>query len=299
MSTLPRPIPPARRISLSPTAVVLLALSFGLCAGYLDLGIMLFKKVCWDKEGYIRTGRDFLWTVPVGHAVLLMVPGLMVAVVNRLRPRPISPRVVLWLFATLAIWSALLRLPLYAAGSLLLAAGLGRVVSNAVAAGLKPRQARYTLAGLAGLLIVLAALSSGWQTLKEYRTVVKLPPAPSGARNVVLIVWDTVRAYSLSLHGYGRDTTPNLTRWARHGVRYDRALRRRRGRTPRIARSSPASGRSGSIPSGITYSTPRIRPWPSTWPRGAIRPPGSRRTRAIAVMRPGWIGASPISRITR
>ena len=39
--------------------------------------------------------------------------------------------------------------------------------------------------------------------------------------------------------------------------------------------SSPASGRSSSIPSGSSRSTPRIRPWPSTWPRGAIRPPGS------------------------
>ena len=72
---------------------------------------------------------------------------------------------------------------------------------------------------------MLAAVSSGRQGLKEYRTVVGLPPgALQAARNVVLIVWDTVRAYNLSLYGYPRDTTPNLTRWARQGVRYDRAL---------------------------------------------------------------------------
>ena len=40
----------------------------------------------------------------------------------------------------------------------------------------------------------------------------------------MLIVWDTVRSYNLSLHGYPRDTTPNLTKWALKGVRYDRAL---------------------------------------------------------------------------
>jgi arylsulfatase A-like enzyme len=51
-----------------------------------------------------------------------------------------------------------------------------------------------------------------------------LPSAPPGARNVVLIVWDTVRASYTSLHGYERDTTPNLAAWARKGVRYDRAL---------------------------------------------------------------------------
>ena len=53
-----------------------------------------------------------------------------------------------------------------------------------------------------------------------------LPSAPPGARNVVLIVWDTVRASYTSPYGYQRDTTPNLAAWARRGVRYDRAMRR-------------------------------------------------------------------------
>ena len=46
-------------------------------------------------------------------------------------------------------------------------------------------------------------------------------------------------------------------------------------------------GRSSSIPSGSIRSTPRSPPWPSTWPRGAIRPPGSRRTPRAAVTRSG------------
>ena len=70
---------------------------------------------------------------------------------------------------------------------------------------------------LVGLLLVLAALSSGWQVLQEYRAVAGLPAAPSGARNVVLIVWDTVRSNNLSIADYARDTTPHLKRWARRG----------------------------------------------------------------------------------
>jgi arylsulfatase A-like enzyme len=35
---------------------------------------------------------------------------------------------------------------------------------------------------------------------------------------------DTVRAGSLGLYGYPRDTTPNLARWAAKGVRFDRAV---------------------------------------------------------------------------
>ena len=76
---------------------------------------------------------------------------------------------------------------------------------------------RYTLAGLLGLLGVLAALSSGRQAIREHLAVAGLPPAPPGARNVVLIVWDTVRAYNLSAYGYPRNTTPNLAQCGPQG----------------------------------------------------------------------------------
>ncbi len=137
----------------------------------------------------------------------------------------ITLRAAAWLFATLAIWAALLRMPLYGVCTLLLAAGLGRPISTAVVAYSRhPRHGRQFLAGLLGLLIVLAALSSGRQAVRKYRAATALPAPPPGARNVVLIVWDTVRAYNLSLYGYHRDTTPNLVEWARKGVRYAVAL---------------------------------------------------------------------------
>ena len=41
------------RVPLSPAAAVLLAISFGLCGGYLDLTFMLFRKFCWDQEGFV------------------------------------------------------------------------------------------------------------------------------------------------------------------------------------------------------------------------------------------------------
>jgi arylsulfatase A-like enzyme len=216
--------PPAR-IPLNPAAAVLLAVAFGLCGGYLDLFLMLFKKFYWADEWIVRTGRDFPWTVPVAHAVLLLIPGMVIAVLGRFRRGLISLRAGLWLFATLAIWSALLRLPLYGAGTLLLAAGLARPISHVVGTYLRrPRTLRYTLAGLLGLLGILAALSSGRQAIQEHLAVAASPLSLPGARNVLLIVWDTVRAYNLSAYGYSRNTTPNLARWARKGVRYELAL---------------------------------------------------------------------------
>lgn len=198
---------------------------FGLCGGYLDLFLMLFRKQWWIDGWILRIGRDFLWTVPAAHAVLLLIPGMLIAAVCRLRPHLISLRAGSWILATLAIWAALSRFPLYAAASLLLAAGMGRSISAAVAIhGRSPRTVGRTMAGLLGVLGVLAALSTGRQVLQERRALAGLPPSPSGARNVILIVWDTVRAYDLSAYGYSRNTTPNLARWAREGVRYKTAL---------------------------------------------------------------------------
>jgi arylsulfatase A-like enzyme len=214
-----------RKKSLSPVAAILLAISIGLCAGYLDLVIIIVKKCWWNSEGYVRNARDFVWTVPLAHAVVLVAVALLVVVVNAVRTKGISLRAAVWLFATLGIWGALLRMPFYAACSLLLAAGLGRATSEALAGlGVQLRRLGLVLALLLGVLGLLAFFSSGLQSLNEHRTSAGLSPTPAGAPNVVLIVWDTVRAHNLSLYGYERKTTPNLKQWARTGVRYDGAV---------------------------------------------------------------------------
>ena len=215
------------QMPLSPLGAVLLAISFGLFAGYMDLGVMLFKKTFLNQEGAFRSGRDFPWTVPLGHVVLMMIPGLIVAVTNRIRPKPLSLRTASWWFATLAIWGALLRLPMNDVCRVIMAVGAGRWIGTTIVShGLRSRLIRSIRLSLVGLLLVLAALSTGWQVFQEYRAVAGLPAAPSGARNVVLIVWDTVRSYNLSLSGYHRDTTPFLKRWAQRGVNYRLACAR-------------------------------------------------------------------------
>ena len=147
--------------------------------GFLDLGALLIKKYCWNSEGYFRNARDFPWTVPVGHAALMVVPALVVTAVNRVRPALLSPRTVTWFFATLAIYSALLRMPLYGVCSLLLGAGLGRLIGDAVAPIVShPRRLISIFGALVVVVCVLAVLTSGWQSVREYRSEVGLPPAP-------------------------------------------------------------------------------------------------------------------------
>ena len=113
--------------------------------------------------------------------LLLILPGLVIAAVSRLRPRLVSMRTGSWLFATLAIWAALLRLPLYGACSVFLAAGAGSAGSadRCRVPWLVPAdRSDYALAGLLGLLGVLAALSSGRQAIREQLAVAGLPPPP-------------------------------------------------------------------------------------------------------------------------
>jgi arylsulfatase A-like enzyme len=216
---------PARQSLLSPTAAILMSIGCGLAGGYLDLAIIVLKKYFWNGPKNYGNAADFPWSVPVGHVVLLVIPGVLLAAVNWLRPRPTSLRTGAWLFATLAIWAALLRMPLYGVSSLFLAAGMGRMISPGIAAHYqRRRQAQYTFAGLLALLVFLAAFSSGRHAVRQHRALAALPAPPSNARNVVLIVWDAVRAANLSLYGYPRNTTPNLASWARRGVQYSTAL---------------------------------------------------------------------------
>ena len=83
---------------------------------------------------------------------------------------------------------------------------------------------RQFLLGTGATIAGLAAGVQGLDALAERCALAKLPRNRPDAPNVLLIVLDTVRAQSLSLHGYRRPTTPNLERLARSGVRFDWAI---------------------------------------------------------------------------
>lgn len=225
----PTPAPsllPARRAVLSAAGALALAAAVGIACGYLDVALMVWKKYFWISERCYFSGRDFWWTVPLAHATLLVLAALPLAALIRLRPGWVSARAGAWLLGTLGLWWALLRLPLYGAACLILAAGLARPWSRAIAAWMdRPGRVRAALLGLVGSVVVVAGATSGRRAVGEARATAAPPPAPAGARNVLLIVWDTVRAQNLGLYGYPRATTPNLYRWwMQRGVRYDRAL---------------------------------------------------------------------------
>ncbi|MCJ7435084.1 MAG: sulfatase-like hydrolase/transferase [Anaerolineales bacterium] len=67
------------------------------------------------------------------------------------------------------------------------------------------------LAGLLSLSAVTPSFTSGLQATRQTQV---------GKKNVLIIVFDAFSAHHLSLHGYGRETTPNLARLAERAVVY-------------------------------------------------------------------------------
>ena len=170
------------RTPLRPAIAVLLAVSLGLCAGYLDIGIMLLAKWFWNNDGYVHSARDFWWTVPAGHAALLLAGAVLVVAVNICVRGRISLGAGTWLLSALAIWAALLRAPMAGLSSLVLSIGLGQLLGKMVAVrGIRPRRLVYSSPGLLGILGTLAAVSTGREVVRERRAVAALPPASAGA----------------------------------------------------------------------------------------------------------------------
>jgi len=67
----------------------------------------------------------------------------------------------------------------------------------------------------------LAGLASGGVALPSLlRVVPATQPAAADRKNVLIVVFDAFSAYHLSLYGYGRETTPNITRLADRAIVY-------------------------------------------------------------------------------
>lgn len=215
-------IPAAAAPELSPWMILGLAACLGLVGGFLDLGSLVLIRY-GHKDLYLQQGSFFLWAIPLANMVFVLVPGVVLVVAACWRTRRVPLRTAAWLFVMLGLCGPLLRLPLYGAVVPILASGMGRWISRSMAAWSVswPKAIRRSLTGLIGLLIALAALSTGRDSLAESRAQAGLAAAPGGARNVLLLVLDTVRAESLSLYGYRRPTSPHLARWAQKGVRFE------------------------------------------------------------------------------
>jgi arylsulfatase A-like enzyme len=213
-----------RRLT-GPPGVLAQALWFGLLTGLAEAGLVGIKRFALGRV--VRTGPDVAWMSPVADALAFVLVGLALAALARIW-KPIASRSISTaVLAFLAFLSVLLMYyPLHLYAKLLLAAGLA--VQAARLANRWPalfgRVVRGGVTAMASFVVLLAAITQLLPSRTYRQHVNGLPPAPAGAPNVLLVVWDTVRADNLSLYGYARSTTPRLDEWARSGAVFDRAM---------------------------------------------------------------------------
>ncbi len=211
--------------SLTPATVLLVAVWIGLCAGFLDLGLLLIRKRLIENDA-IRLGEGFPWIVPAGVMVLVLLPGLVLALVALLRRGRGSLGWAVGLLSFVGWLDLSAKLPLEFLSSVLLSAGLAVQSARLISARRQAflRLARVTVPLLAAAVLILGLATSGTRIWADRHAVAALPPPPPAAPNVLLIVWDTVRARNTSLNGHSRPTTPNLQRLAARGAWFRHAF---------------------------------------------------------------------------
>jgi arylsulfatase A-like enzyme len=205
-------------------AVLVQALWFGLLTGLSEAGLLAVKRYVLHR--FVRVGPDIAWMAPLADALAFLAIGFVLIAAARVW-KPIGrPQVTTFVLAFFAFFSLLLMYyPLHLYAKIALAAGLAvqsARLAASHAAGFD-RLVRRGAIAMAALVVLLAIGARVGPWLGYQRHVASLPVAPSRSPNVLLIVWDTVRAANLSLYGYDRRTTPNLEKWAGSSVVFDHA----------------------------------------------------------------------------
>ena len=197
----------------------------GIVIGLLEVGVLLIEKQRNQVStiGALRLNRHYPWMIPTAHLAFFGACGLALELIRRAHPAA-ARRIAPFALGSLALLAILITIrSLHPLASVLLACGIATQVVTRLK-WLWPRFSsvvRASLLPLAGALLLLIVGRHAQFAWAEHRAATK--PALMGSPNVLFVVLDTVRARSLSLYGYGRETTPRLDRLARSGVKFDQA----------------------------------------------------------------------------
>lgn len=185
-------------------------------AGYLTVG-----------GGFATVSRDVLWMAPLSHLVFFAPFAGVVGLVTLLIPRAVGVRLTLVVFLSLVVFGVLMPwTQLTRTAALLLSIG----AAVQLVRWLPSDADRLVAMGRRWAVVVLvlcfgsaAAVGIG-RTFSVRRAKAALANPPAGAPNVLLIILDTVRGSDLSLHGYTRQTSPQLDQFAAQGTVFETAI---------------------------------------------------------------------------
>jgi arylsulfatase A-like enzyme len=211
--------------SAQPYQVVIAGVWFGLLTGLIEVALLGIKT--FYLGALVRVGGDVVWMAPLVDLSLFVAVAIVLVLIGRAFPAVRRPRVTFTVFAALSAFAVVLHYSQFVlVTKALIASGIGVQAARLVA----PRAARFaaltrqTLPWAAALVVVLGAGLYGWRWFADRQALAALPPSLDRPPNVLLVVLDTVRARSLSLYGYGRNTTPNLERLAKTSATFEWAI---------------------------------------------------------------------------
>ncbi len=217
--------------SVSPRSALGIALWLGLVIGLAELVLTRVQKPLTDPSpGLFRMNRHILWTIPTVNLVVFGLCGLGAALALRARPR-LGVRGALGPLVFLATLTLLLSCRwLHVLACLVIAFLLACRLTLRIEARFPAfrRLVRWTLPALGGLAAVVIGLSLAGRMPGVLQAAAPAPAVGAADQdapgpNVFLVVLDTVRADHLSLLGYDRETSPNLSRLARRGITFKQA----------------------------------------------------------------------------
>ncbi len=201
------------------------ALAVSLLCGLLQNGLRVVARMVASRP--LDHGVHMWWMTPLGDALIVFPLALILIVLGSRFRWARSP----------FVQTAILIFPLVLTGLFLAATRLHLVTRLVLAAGIAVRAASWSVArldmnklvnrgnrALVAATVAIAFPVAMWPVLREARDLRVRTPAAAGSPNVLVLIWDTVRASSLDLYGYDLPTAPNLTALARHGMVFDRAF---------------------------------------------------------------------------
>jgi arylsulfatase A-like enzyme len=214
------------------------SLTVGAAAGFLELATLAIRVHVLHHAGLstLRISRHVAWMIPVTETLVtfvlasVLVTPVLAWTARRRAGRRASALRVSWAWD----WAGAVLGTLLLLGPLLAVRGLHAVAALSIAVGAGTRFRRLLVRPSPGWqrgacwagVIVLGGLPvyAFWQWDRVVRAEERAWTRPaSSAPNLLWIVMDTVRADRMSLHGYGRPTTPQLEAWAQQGITFDRA----------------------------------------------------------------------------
>jgi arylsulfatase A-like enzyme len=213
-----------KKLPFRPIPLLAFSLWIGLATGLLEVTALEARRHFVDPSATsaLELNQHARWMIPVSHFVIFGACGIGLAILCALTRSRLLIGVGVYLLCMLSVLSLLWTYGgLTTLASTSLAAGATLWVAPCLLAHAREltRTVRFGIPSFLSIVAVFFSIHIG----KEQIDTSRLPPAPPGAPNVLLVVLDTVRAQSLSLYGYGRDTSPRLAEFARRGVRFEHA----------------------------------------------------------------------------